>query len=158
MDAGEAGKPDETPAEVYTRRLLELNRTQSAERRREKQLGYAKLLVVALTLVAAVLLIRSLRALDYLPVPIGIFLVLGVLQDRHIRRIRFRARAISFFERGLARIEDRWMGAGETGERFLNPAHPYARDLDLFGRGGLFELLCTARSRAVALSIRFRPA
>jgi hypothetical protein len=148
MDAGEAGKPDETPAEVYTRRLLELNRTQSAERRREKQLGYAKLLVAALTLVAAVLLIRSLRALDYLPVPIGIFLVLGVLQDRHIRRIRFRARAISFFERGLARIEDRWMGAGETGERFLNPAHPYARDLDLFGAGSLFELLCTARTRA----------
>ena len=30
----------------------------------------------------------------------------------------------------------------------LSPAHPYARDLDLFGRASLFELLCTARTRA----------
>ncbi len=31
---------------------------------------------------------------------------------------------------------------------FLSADHPYARDLDLFGAGGLFELLCTARTRA----------
>ncbi|HXP09869.1 MAG TPA: hypothetical protein VN828_15300, partial [Acidobacteriaceae bacterium] len=31
---------------------------------------------------------------------------------------------------------------------FLEPSHPYARDLDLFGRASLFELLCTARTRA----------
>ena len=30
----------------------------------------------------------------------------------------------------------------------LNPSHPYARDLDLFGRASVFELLCTARTRA----------
>jgi hypothetical protein len=36
----------------------------------------------------------------------------------------------------------------ETGERFADPSHPYSRDLDLFGKGSLFELLCTARTRA----------
>jgi DNA mismatch repair ATPase MutS len=35
---------------------------------------------------------------------------------------------------------------GEGGEAFLDPAHPYARDLDLFGKGSVFELLCTART------------
>jgi MutS domain V len=148
MDAGEENKTGETPTQVYTRRLLDLTRTQTAEQRREKQLGYAKLAVAALTLVAAVTLLHYLKALDFLPVPIGIFLVLGVLQDKYIRRIRFRSRAISFFERGLARIEDRWAGTGETGDRFLDPLHPYARDLDIFGTGSLFELLCTARTRA----------
>ena len=49
---------------------------------------------------------------------------------------------------GIARLEDRWAGTGETGERFLDPAHPYARDLDIFGTASLFELLCTARTRA----------
>ncbi|HET9599365.1 MAG TPA: DNA mismatch repair protein MutS, partial [Anaeromyxobacteraceae bacterium] len=48
--------------------------------------------------------------------------------------------------RGLARVDGRWIGAGETGERFLSDDHPYAADLDLFGRGSLFELLCTART------------
>jgi hypothetical protein len=138
----------ESPAAVYATRLHKLNQTQAAEQRREKQLGFAKLVVAALTLVSAVALLHYLNELELLPIPIGIFLVLGVLQENHIRRIRFRARAINFFERGVARIEDRWRGSGETGERFLNQAHPYARDLDLFGTASLFELLCTARTRA----------
>jgi DNA mismatch repair ATPase MutS len=40
------------------------------------------------------------------------------------------------------------MGKGATGERFNNPAHIYADDLDVFGRGSLFELLSTARTAA----------
>src|SRR5262249_13726544 len=44
------------------------------------------------------------------------------------------------------RLEDRWTGSGEPGDRFLDPEHPNAADLDLFGRGSLFELLCTART------------
>ena len=45
-----------------------------------------------------------------------------------------------------SRIDGR--GQGKPGERFLDPAHPYARDLDMFGKASLFELLCTARTRA----------
>src|SRR5262249_27814810 len=41
---------------------------------------------------------------------------------------------------------ERWMGTGEPGARFLEEAHPYAPDLDLFGKGSLFELLCTTRT------------
>jgi len=55
---------------------------------------------------------------------------------------------VSFYERGLARLENRWMGMGESGDRFRDPAHVYAEDLDIFGKGSLFELLCTARTRA----------
>ena len=35
---------------------------------------------------------------------------------------------------------------GQTGEAFIDPQHPYATDLDLFGIGSLFELLCTAQT------------
>jgi hypothetical protein len=144
--AGDAG--GEGPASVYDRRLQKLKLFQAADRRRERLLGYAKLLVAAVTLIAALVFLHSLSGLEYLPAPVGVFLVLGVLQEKAIRRLRFRARAIDFFERGLARIDDRWAGSGVSGERFLNPLHPYARDLDLFGRASLFELLCTARTRA----------
>ncbi len=37
---------------------------------------------------------------------------------------------------------------GEAGNRFLDPEHPYAADLDLFGVGSMFERLCTARTRS----------
>ena len=148
MDPGETNSGRAIPAEVYARRLHELNLVQAAERRRERALGYAKLAVAAVTLVSALLLLHFLRALEFLVVPVVVFLVLAVLQEKAIRRLRFRARAILFYQRGQARLEDRWAGSGENGERFLNPTHPYARDLDIFGAGSLFELLSTARTRS----------
>ncbi|HEV3238510.1 MAG TPA: hypothetical protein VGZ25_16105 [Gemmataceae bacterium] len=82
----------------------------------------------------------------WLTVAIAAFLMVLPLHDR-VRRDMARAnRAISFCERGLARLEERWMGQGEPGTRFLEETHPYAPDLDLFGKGSLFELLCTART------------
>lgn len=68
----------------------------------------------------------------------------------HSRVLRARAagqRRASFYRTGISRIEDRWAGTGQTGERFRDPHHVYAADLDLFGRGSLFELLSTARTR-----------
>ena len=62
-------------------------------------------------------------------------------------RVISQGRAVAFYERGLARIEDRWSGSGETGERFVDPHHVYASDLDLFGEGSLFQLLSAARTR-----------
>ncbi len=148
MDAGEGNGSRAVPAEVYASRLRELKGLQSAERRRERALGYAKLAVAAVTLVAALLLLHLLKALEFLLIPVAVFLILAVLQEKLIRRLRFRARAIAFYQRGLARLNDRWAGSGESGERFLDPKHPYARDLDLFGAGSLFELLSTARTRS----------
>lgn len=148
MNAGEATSSFTSPAEVYSQALQVLRQTQAQEQRREVRLGYAKLVVAALTLIAAFLLFRFTSFIEMLAAPVLVFIVLAVLQEKLIRRLRLRARGIQFYERGLARLEDRWAGSGETGERFLNPAHPYARDLDLFGAASLFELLCTARTRA----------
>ncbi len=146
------GLPDhfsgKTPAEVYSHRLQELNQAQSAEAQREKRLGFAKLVVAAVTLICGVLLLRRPAIIEFVLVPVALFVVLAIWQEKLIRSLRLRARAIHFYERGLARIEDRWAGTGETGERFLDPSHPYARDLDLFGHASIFELLCAARTRA----------
>jgi hypothetical protein len=136
------------PRAIYTQRLDALHSTQSVEQQREKRLGYAKLILAAITVIAAVLLLHYLKALEALLAPAALFVILAVLQERLIRRIKLRARAIEFYARGMARLDDRWAGTGQSGERFLDPLHPYARDLDLFGHGSLFELLCTARTRA----------
>ncbi len=57
-------------------------------------------------------------------------------------------RAVDFYSKGLARLEGRWSGQGVKGLEYLDLQHPYAADLDLFGEGSLFELMCTARTRA----------
>jgi hypothetical protein len=83
----------------------------------------------------------------WLAVPAVVFLVLVVLHGRVRARRRRAERGREFFERGLARIDGQWAGAGRsTGARFLTAHHPYADDLDVFGPGSLFELLCSART------------
>jgi hypothetical protein len=84
----------------------------------------------------------------WLVVPIAFFVVLVLVHDGVVRRRRLADRAVAFHESAIARLEHRWAGTGETGERFATDGHPFAADLDLFGRGSLFELVCTARTRA----------
>ena len=148
MSSGEKVREASDPAELYRARLQLLNRAQASEEKRETQLGYIKLVVAFLTVAAAIVFLYEIKLLWLLVLPAAAFCALAVIHERSLRQIRERRRAIEFYERGLARIEDRWAGTGETGERFLDPAHPYARDLDLFGPASLFELLCTARTRA----------
>jgi len=76
------------------------------------------------------------------------FIALVIAHDRVIRGRDHATRAAGLYERGLARLEDRWAGGGNSGEHLRDPAHPYADDLDVFGAGSLFELLCTARTSA----------
>jgi hypothetical protein len=83
----------------------------------------------------------------WLLLPIAVFGALMVHHEQVAQRRRLADEAVAHYEDGLARLEDRWAGRGQTGERFLDKAHPYAIDLDLFGRGSLFELLCTARTQ-----------
>lgn len=108
--------------------------------------GRLALGVVFLLFAAAVLLERAI-APAWLFVPAIAFTAL-VLYHSSVRRARVSAeRAVSYYEHGIARIEDRWIGLGQTGERFGGAHHIYAADLDLFGKGSLFQLLSAARTR-----------
>ena len=114
----------------------------------QERVGATRLLLVA---IAVVLAWSSwgehwLSAL-WVVAPVAAFMCAvayhGVLRRRHARA----SSAAEFYRRGLARLEDRWAGIGNRGERFGDIHHVYAADLDLFGEGGLFELLCAARTR-----------
>jgi MutS domain V len=83
----------------------------------------------------------------WLLLPIAAFAGAAVHHGDVRRSRRAAQRAAGFYRRGLARIEDRWMGSGRHGEHFDLPHHVYASDLDLFGKDSLFELLSTARTR-----------
>ena len=72
----------------------------------------------------------------------------AVIRTHHsvIRAHESASRSVAWYQRGLARLEDRWTGSGEAGSQFINTSHAYSDDLDLFGDGSLFQLLCTAQT------------
>jgi len=115
----------------------------------ERWLSHARLVIFGVGLLAGWLSFGTHTiARGWLLPVVLVFLALVVAHDQVIRRRSRAERAAAFYERGLARLEDRWAGEGTWGERFRDPLHPYAEDLDLFGRGSLFELICTARTPA----------
>jgi hypothetical protein len=136
------------PRTAYTERLEARRAAVARHDQRHRTIGNLRLMVF---LGAAVLawLAWGREALSpfWLGLPAVVFVCLIVAHERVLRARRVEARAVAHYERALARLDGQWVGHGETGERFLDHAHPYAADLDLFGRGSLFELLSTARTR-----------
>jgi hypothetical protein len=116
--------------------------------RKDARLAAARLTVFAVAAVVAVLVWRGDAAPWWLAGPAAAFLALVVWHDRVLRARDRAAAAMTFYDHGLARIDDRWAGLGSTGEAFHDDRHPYEADLDLFGPGSLFELLSIARTQA----------
>jgi hypothetical protein len=134
------------PRFVYSR-LLEERRADIASReRRHRTLGYGRLAAVTAAAAVVWLALTGQLSIVWITVPIAFFAVLVVIHDHLLRILERRRRALRFFERALARLDGKWAGTGDPGDRYLDPAHPYARDLDLFGPASLFELLSTART------------
>ncbi len=55
-------------------------------------------------------------------------------------------RLSDYYGAGIARLTHEWSSLDE-GRDFIDQDHFYATDLDLFGRGSLFQLICSARTQ-----------
>ncbi len=75
------------------------------------------------------------------PVAFAAFFALVLLHARERRRRDHARRAAGHHEDRLARLDETWEGRGDPGADFADPRHPCADDLDLFGRGSLYERL-----------------
>jgi len=135
----------EIDAEYASR--LQARRAALAERERASLwMSRARLSLAGVA--AGILIAGGFTAANWLLIPLAAFLVsIGV----HARLLNARDRArsaVAFYERAIARRTHQWIGRGAQGDRFRQPDHPFAEDIDLFGRGSLFELLSTARTQA----------
>jgi hypothetical protein len=136
-----------SPPQEYFARQAARRATLDASTAADARLSNGRLVTFALGVLVVVLAWNDVVSTWWLLAPVAVF---TWLLRRHAQVLRTRTmaqRGVGFYDRGLARLEDRWVGTGELGDRFLDEAHVYANDLDLFGRGSLFELLSLARTR-----------
>lgn len=78
---------------------------------------------------------------------LGVFVVLAVIHEFTVRRMKQARQAVDYYKNCTRRLNGDWLHVGIHGDRYLDPSHPYSGDLDVFGRGSLFQLLCQARTR-----------
>jgi hypothetical protein len=137
----------------YSRRAEELRNATT-----ESLATYSKYTqaLVALGLVACFLLYRAL-AVKSIPLwTAGFALPVAALVEYQRRRYRLnfsKLRSLSeFYKKGIGRLNRNWELL-DTGEEFLNHDHLYVKDLDLFGYGSLFQLVCSARTQTGSQTI-----
>ena len=139
----------EDPRLEYGRRLEARAREVRRYEQISRRIAAARLAaVIALLVMAWLVLWRDAFSGWWLMVPAGAFVVLALVHigiDAGVLRAR---EAVRFYEDGLARIEDPWIGRRPAKEPLRDESHLYAADLDLFGEASLFELLSTARTRS----------
>jgi uncharacterized membrane protein len=81
---------------------------------------------------------------------VGLVLAFAVLVVLHARIHEAKERKVAaarFHERALARMAGKWRAFPSTGERWALETHPYAGDLDVFGKASLFQLLDATSTR-----------
>lgn len=136
-----------TVSTEYTNRLSDAAASIAGYESQHIRTGNIRLIVfIAAFAIAWFSFVQHKMSAAWLGLPIVAFAGLGIADEAILRKKKAVERRADYYKRGIARIEDRWVGTGSTGERFLKDDHLYARDLDIFGRGGLFELVSVART------------
>jgi hypothetical protein len=139
---------DTSPSEEYKKRQQSREAQVAHFEKLHVRFGNLRLLLVVATLIAAWFsLSRDAFSSWWLLLALALFLIIAVLHAKVLRKRACAERAVDFYRNGLARIEDRWIGTGQTDDRIDAHSGLYAADLDLFGPGSLFQLLSLARTR-----------
>jgi len=128
---------------VYEERLARHRTAAARLARRERIISAARLAAFALFIVVAFVRFGWLAL-----IPFAAFVALVIAHEPVIKAKRRAEAAAKFCERGLARMRGGWQGSGDAGDEFREEHHLFAADLDLFGRGSLFELLSIAATHA----------
>jgi hypothetical protein len=132
---------------VYSQRLAVLESERLRLRQRDRIFGFSKVAAALVAVVAALWLARAYPTfLAWTLLPALVFAILWIAHERLLRTLTASTRLEGFYRRGLGRLDGQWAGQGDTGQRFLDPNHLYARDLDIFGTGSLYELISQAAS------------
>lgn len=135
------------PLQEYSARLDQRLAEESLLRRQFIRIGNWRLSLAGIALLLAWLALGVHKASpNLLFIPLAAFVVLVIWHQRVIRKRTMGKRALAYYKKALARLHDSWMGTGSSGDQFRSDDHVYANDLDVFGKGSLFELVSCART------------
>ncbi|MGE3840960.1 MAG: hypothetical protein AB7I50_05180 [Vicinamibacterales bacterium] len=128
----------------HQRRSASARNLEAVQRRQSGRLSTVRLLIAACTAAATVAALRGVAspAAGWVAAAgVGAFLVIVVLHDRVERRIRWHAAVADWHDERHARRARAWDRLPDPWLPDIPAHHPFARDLDLFGRASVFELV-----------------
>lgn len=141
-----------TPVSAYRTRIADADAALARSDRRHAHLANIRLATAAAALVLGWLAFGGSLSWWWLAAPLAIFIGLAVAHDRVLRAAGRLRRVREFYTRGLARMDGTWLtwpgGFSTRPDVNEEGGDGTAHDLDLVGRGSLFELMDTTRTDA----------
>jgi hypothetical protein len=131
----------------YERRQQRYEEFLQAQKKTDRKISNLRLIVFAVGAFTAVLtyIYRSYALLAAAAILFsGVFIYLVVYQDKLINRIRFTTLLLDINKTSLKRVNGEWNSFIDAGEDFLDDSHNYTSDLDVFGKGSLFQWISAA--------------
>src|SRR5262245_10053904 len=124
----ETESPRADPDTIYGQRLEMRAARLRGLQRRDRRFSVVRLIVVLAALGG-----WAAFGFGVLVAGVAVFFVLVVWHEKTVRARDHAARQVAFYQAGVARLRGEWAGRGQSGAAFLDPGHPYAVDLDIFG-------------------------
>ena len=138
------------PRETHEAALAARKETADALEAKARTIGNGRLLAAlgALALLGAIVFARTPKnTWAGVVALVVVFALLVVVHTRvHAQKDKALA-AMRFHEKALERMAGKWRAFKSTGERWAVTTHPYAGDLDVFGRASLFQRLDATATR-----------
>ena len=130
-------------AEVYEKRKQDFSQKLAEARKKLANLAQLRLLIFLLAAFLAGYSIYSNRVefALYALAPILIFIFLVIIYRRLVKNTTYLENMVNINQTGLQRLSWQWPDFLEKGEQYAQPEHPYSTDLNLFGRGSLFQYI-----------------
>ncbi|MDU3545810.1 MAG: DNA mismatch repair protein MutS [Clostridium sp.] len=80
-------------------------------------------------------------------ISVGIFIVVAYYHNKRIQEKREYEIYININRNGINRIMGTFKEREDKGEEFLSDEHPFASDLDVFGRNSLFQMINSTKTK-----------
>lgn len=80
-------------------------------------------------------------------ISVGIFIVVAYYHNKRIQEKREYEIYINITRNGINRIKGTFKEREDKGEEFLSDEHPFASDLDVFGRNSLFQMINSTKTK-----------
>jgi len=139
---------DVTPSSFYSRRAREIDIAADEANRRCSTFQGSSLVSVILLFAAVMAVFVSHRLPSWtILLPVAALAITTKQAQKHRRRVLKLLSTREYYDKAAARLRYEWDSL-DDGKDFIDRDHIYAPDLDLFGRGSLFQLLCSARTHA----------
>lgn len=137
------------PAEEYGRRCEEYRQKEAVLEKKANSLSNCRFFVFFGGLAAVVILYVYKQA--FLAAGTGLaalilFIYMVSVHRRMIKEKQYASLLYKINTQGSMRTADAWKSFDDKGEEFFTGDHPYAEDLDLFGKGSLFQYINTAHT------------